>query len=361
MDGIGWFTGETMPRLAKNHPEHQFYFLFDRPWDPLLTFPTNVKPLYIGPVTRLPFLIKCWNTISVPLLIKKIKPDLYFSPDGFLPPSLPCPSLVALHDLNFEHFPEFLPYGYRLLYRKWARRAAIGATRIITVSEFSKKDIASCYPIIEEKIDVVYSGLNSFIRPVTKNEIEKTLDKLGITCDYFLVTGSLHPRKNIHRVIEAFHLFRNRFPGRLMLVFAGNNKWWSRAMQDALDACPYRKDILFTGRLNDADMNAVIKGAKAMVFVSLFEGFGLPIIEAAKAEIPVITSDHSSMREIAGDSALLVNPMDVQEIATAMNTIITDENLRQELIQKSRPLTTRYSWERTADLVWESILKALKI
>lgn len=357
MDGIGWFTLETMPRMAEANPGHQFFFLFDRPVDPSFTFPANVTPVVVRPVTRLPLLLKFWNRYSVPLALKRIRPDLYISPDCFLPPEIRIPSIVTIHDLNFEHFPQFMATRYRTLYRTWVRNAARLSSRITTVSAFSAADIARTYGINPEKIDVVYSGLNTFFQPVSQAEIQSVLQKHRIGVPYFLVSGSLHPRKNPHRTIEAFVQFRRSHPVPYKLVFAGNVVPGNKELAYALSGNPYRDDIIFTGRITNHEMNALFRGASALLFASIFEGFGLPILEAAEAGIPVITSGNTSMLEIGGESSLLVNPMDPNEIAAAMLRITNDQELSEKLVAKSKNLIGQYTWDNTASLFWESILK----
>lgn len=360
MDGIGWFTYETMTRVSETHPEHQFYFLFDRPYDKDFNFCDNVTPVIVRPITRIRPLLKFWHRFSVPRVLKKIKADLYLSPDFFLPPDLPCPGIVVIHDLNFEHFPEFLPREYRKLYPFWTRQAAETSTRILTVSNFSKQDIIDKYNIPPEKIDVVFCGVNSFIQPVSDSEISSVKKGFGIDSNYMIVPGTLHPRKNTQRIIEAFGIFRHSSDEAIKLVFAGNNKWMTAEMKQVYQESPFRDDIIFTGRVSELQMNALIQGAHALVFVSLFEGFGLPILEAALAGVPALTSNNTSMKEIAGDSALLVNPYSLEEIAEGMNHICNNYALRYKLMQKSMSLPERYSWDTTSELIWSSILKALK-
>jgi glycosyltransferase involved in cell wall biosynthesis len=361
MDGIGWFTWETMPKIAEQHPEHQFYFLFDRPYDPSFRFPANVTPIVIRPVARHPALIRFWNNYAVTQVLKRLKPDLYLSPDFFLPQQLPCPGIVIIHDLNFEHFPDFLPAPYRKLYQTSVRRSARLAARILTVSEFSRQDMMQQYAIPPEIIDVVYCGVGSHIRKVSADNILKVKQHFGIDGNYLIVPGTIHPRKNTANTIRAYEEFRKGEGCSEKLVFAGNNKWFSPEMKQALEHNRYRNDIHFTGRVSDHEMSALISGAKAMVFASLFEGFGIPILEAASAGIPLLTSDNSSMKEIAGDSALLVDPTDHESIAAGMQQITQDQQLRAALLQKSIHLPDQYSWDKTANLIWESVAGVLGI
>jgi glycosyltransferase involved in cell wall biosynthesis len=359
MDGIGWFTLETFTRIAKAHSDHQFFFLFDRKPDKSFHFPSNVTLLVLPPVTRLPFLLQWWHRISVPLALQWLRPDLYISPDFFLPPSITIPSLVTIHDLNFEHFPEFIPRKYRPVYQSLVRISASKASHITTVSEFSKQDIINTYAVADRKIDVVFSGLNSFLTPIEPGEIAKTKTRFGTGEVYFLVSGSLHPRKNPVRVVEAFARFRQITKLPYKLVFAGN-VWKDASMElkKCLEGHPFRDEVIFTGRVSDYEMNALFRGAVALVFASLYEGFGLPLLEASAAGIPVITSANSSMQEIGGSSSLLVDPDNVVQIADAMTKLAADAGLRQKLTDASKDLIRIYTWDRTAILMWESMKKA---
>jgi glycosyltransferase involved in cell wall biosynthesis len=361
MDGIGWFTYETMLRIAASHPQHHFWFLFDRPIAKTFMLPRNVTPVVVRPVTRLPLLLEYWNYYAVPKVLKRLKPDIYLSSDGFLPKIPDVPSLVVIHDLNFEHYPEFLPEKYRRIYQKRLRESARFAHRICTVSEASKADIASTYQINPEKIDVVYCGLNSFIKPITQEEIDQVQRQFRISNDYFIVVGTLHPRKNIHGTIKAFGTYRSRTNRKMQLVFAGNNKWFTREMKEALDTCEYRDDIVFTGRVTDHEMNGLVTGSKAMIYVSFFEGFGMPILEAAAARIPIVTSNNTSMKEIAGDAALLVDPSDVHAIANALEKIVSDDQLSQILVKRASSLPEQFSWEKSAAKIWQSITRVYEM
>ncbi len=362
MDGIGWFTWETMSRLARRHPDHQFIFFFDRKPDPVFVLPNNVVQVVIPPITRLPFLLEWWHQRAIPMAIKKYKPDVYISPDCFLPEKPAVPSIVAIHDLNFEHFPEFMPKAYRAIYHTRVKAAAHAATRIATVSEFSKRDIISTYNIDSDKIDVVYSGLNSFITPLTEIEINTIRQKFNTGPRYFLVSGTIHPRKNPDNIIEAFIRFRNEHPEPFTLVFAGNAK--KRIVNDLKKKfrdTPYLADILFTGRVENQEMNGLFRGASALIFTSLYEGFGLPLLEAGAAGIPSITSAATSLAEIGGQSSLLVDPLRPEQIADGMLSLIRKPDLARQLVEKSSFLPQTYTWDRTSDLLWSGVEKAMNL
>jgi len=359
LDGIGWFIFETLQRITALHPEHEFIFVFDRPFYPEFVFSSNVKPIVAPPPTRHPVLIFLWFELSIPILLHKYHPDLFLSPDGFLSLSTKVKSLPVIHDLNFEHHPKDLPWEYRLLYHSLFKHYARKACRIATVSEFSANDISQCYSIPSDKIDVVYSGVDEGFKPLNSVRIEEIRRKYADGKPYFIFVGSIQPRKNITNLFKAFDLFRQQTSCEMKLLIVGKKQWWNSSMEKVYRQMKYRKDVVFTGRLNDEDHRQVIASAFALTHVSLFEGFGVPLLEAMKCNVPVITSNVTALPEIAGDAALLVDPNRPEEIAEAMDQLVSNEQLRNKLIEKGAIRCKNFSWDRSAELLWQSILKTI--
>jgi len=359
LEGIGWFSYETLKRITTEHPEHQFYFIFDRAFDDSFIFSENITPVVIAPQARHPILYYLWFEKSIPRVLKKIEPDLFFSPDGYLSLSTPVKSMQVIHDLNFEHYPDDLPYPERTFYRHYFPQYARKACRIATVSEFSKSDITNQYRISPEKIDVVYNGANERYAPIP--EPEKFLVRLKYTGGepYFVFVGALHPRKNLANLFGAFDLFREETGIKMKLVIIGQKKWWTTGIKEAYDRMKFSSDVVFCGRLEPQELNRVISAATAMTYVSYFEGFGIPILESFHCETPVITSNVTSMPEVAGDAAILVNPFSVRSIAEGMEKIASDPSLSIQLNEKARERRNAFSWQKTADRLWLSIEKAL--
>lgn len=236
LDGIGRFTSEVLIRMVKSHPEHEFYFLFDRPFDDSFVFADNVIPVVLGPPARHPFLFVLWFEFSVYRWLNKNQPDLFISPDGYLSLRTPITSLAVIHDLNFEHFPNDLPWLVRKYYRTFFPRFAHKANRIATVSNFSAQDIAQQYGVERSKIDLVYNGANESFTPADAEDIAKFKELYTDNCSYFITVGSIHPRKNIVRTIKAFTWYRRKFPEHVIkLLLVGDSYWWSSEMQSALD------------------------------------------------------------------------------------------------------------------------------
>jgi len=358
LEGIGWFTFETLKRIVTNHPEHEFYFLFDRTYDESFIFSKNVTPIVIGPQARHPQLFKIWFNYSVSKALKKIDADVFLSPDGFLSLKTAVPQIAVIHDLNFEHFPGDLPKSHSKYYRKYFPKFAQKAKRVITVSNFSKQDIISKYNISANKIDVVYNGVNDLFNPVDEDIIKATKKKYTGGKDYFVYVGSLHARKNIERMLSAFDLYKNASKSEVKLVIVGEKIWKSVNFENTLNKLAHKKDIIFTGRVNSNDLLNIIGSSAGLIYVSYFEGFGIPIIEGMKCGIPVVTSDVTSMPEVAGDAAILVDPYSIKSIADGMKKI-QDNEIVSSCISKGNKRAIEFNWENTAIGVWNTIEKVL--
>jgi glycosyltransferase involved in cell wall biosynthesis len=359
LEGIGYFSKEAFSRITKNHPEHEFLFLFDRPFSQEFIFNQNVHGMAIGLPARHPVLWYLWYEQSLPRIFKKIKPDLFVSPDGYLSLGSNVKSLAVIHDINFEHYPADLPFLKRRYYRHYFPLFAERATRIATVSEFSRKDIAQHYHVPESKIDIAYNGANEGFTPAAADLIKRIRKRWTQGQPYFIFIGSIHSRKNIVRLLLAFDAFRHTTASTVKLVFAGAKRWWSDEMQQTLDTLSHKEDVLFTGRLEDNDLHDLTAAALAVTYVSNFEGFGIPIVEGMRAGVPVITSNVTSMPEVAGGAAHLVDPFSIESITNGLLVIYRDEALRKKLIAQGLQRSREFSWDNTATALWESMMKTL--
>jgi glycosyltransferase involved in cell wall biosynthesis len=359
LEGIGWFSYETLKRITNAHPEHHFIFLFDRDYDEDFLFADNVTPLILSPPARHPFLFYIWFEFSVGGFLNKFKPDLFLSPDGYLSLRGKCRQLAVIHDISFEHHPKDVSWMVRNYYRRFFPKFARKATRIATVSEFSKKDLVACYGIAPSKIDVVYNGCNELYKPVSEEIKILTKTKFSAGNDYFLFVGALHPRKNISRLLNAFDRFKATEKNAIRLVIVGEKYRWTADIKSTYIGMQFKDDVIFTGRLSSEELKNVLGSALAMVYVPYFEGFGIPILEAMNCDTPVITSNITSMPEVAGDAALLVDPFSVESISDAMIYLSKDESMRNSLIEKGRKRAKDFSWDRTADALWRCIETAV--
>ncbi|MEI6694722.1 MAG: glycosyltransferase family 1 protein [Bacteroidota bacterium] len=357
LDGIGWFTYEAFKRICIQHPEHQFIFLFDRPYNEDFIFAENITAVTLYPQSRHPILWYLFFEWSVPLALKKYKADVFITPDGWLSLRTKVKTLAVIHDLNFEHFPRFLKFSHRIYLNYFFHRFAQKADRIVTVSEYSKNDIAELYGISKDKIDVVYNGSHDLYKPVNESIKIKIKKEFTKGKPYFIFIGSLHPRKNLSNLFRAFDEFRKLNQTETKLVIVGQKQWWNGEIEDAYNAMEFKKEVIFTGRMAPEVLNELLASSLALTYVSLFEGFGIPIVEAFYAETAVITSANTSMPEVAGEAALLVDPYSVTAIADAMQLIDSNPELRSSLIEKGKSRRLLFSWDQTAEKLWTSIEK----
>ncbi len=359
LEGIGWVAYETLKRITSQHPEHDFYFIFDRKYNDEFIFSENVKPIVTPPQARHPFLFYLWFEHAIPRVLKKIKADLFLSPDGYLSLSSDVPSIAVFHDLNFEHYPNDLPFLERKHYKYYFPKYAHKAKRIVTVSEFSKQDIVKQYSVAANKIDVVYNGANENFKPVDESTQKAIREKYTQGKPYFVFVGALHPRKNLVNLFKAFDKFRKTNNTETKLVIVGEKMWWTGKISEAYNQMQFKNEVIFTGRLSAEKLCQIVGSALALTYVSYFEGFGIPIVEAFYSDVPVITSNVTSMPEIAGDAALLIDPFSIDSIAEAMKKINHDKKLRENLIIKGQKRRQEFNWQKSADKLWKSIEKVM--
>lgn len=359
LEGIGWFTYETMKRITQNNPQHTFHFFFDRPYSDKFIFGKNVVPHVLIPQSRHPILWHLFFEWSIPFMLRKVQADAFISTDGYICKSTKVKTLNVIHDINFEHRPKDLPASITKYYKNNMPKFAQKATRLATVSEFSKQDIAATYSIPTEKIDVVYNGCNELFKPVSETESVKVRYKYASGRPFFLYIGSMHPRKNILNLMRAFDSFKKMTSCDMKLLLVGNSMWSNKDIQSLYHTLIYRHDIHFLGHVKTPELAKIMASANALTFVPYFEGFGIPLVEAMNCEVPIITSNTTSLPEVAGKAALFVNPDSPEAIANAMIQVFKEPKIREKLIEESRIQRKKFSWDKTADLLWASFEKMM--
>jgi glycosyltransferase involved in cell wall biosynthesis len=359
LEGIGWYTHQMLDRIVKAHPEHEFIFFFDRPYDESFVFASNVTPVVVHPQARHAVLFYLWFEWSIPAMLRKYKADLFLSTDGLCSLSTKVPTCLVIHDLAFEHYPQHLKLSHRLYLQHYSPRFARKATRIVTVSEFSKIDIAERYRIKPDRIDVTYNGAHDAYKPLSWDEREAVKAEYTGGAEYFVFAGALHPRKNVVALLQAFIKFKKRHRSPIKLVIVGRMAWKFEELVALRETMPFKKDVVWAGYMDVDILSKVIGAAYALVYPSLFEGFGIPILEALKCGVPGVISNTSSMPEVAGDAALLVDPTDVSDIAEKMGLIYKDEVLRSKLVAAAKAQAAKFDWDSSAARLWESMMNCL--
>lgn len=360
LEGIGWFTLETLKRITRNHPEHEFIFIFDREYNPDYIFSENIIPVVIGPQARHPFLFYIWFEMQIPRVLKKYNADLFLSPDGYLSLKTEVPQLAVIHDINFVHRPKDLPWLIAQYYNYFFPKFAKRAKRISTVSYYSKEDITRSFKVDFDKIDVVYDGINQIFKPISDEKKVEVRKKHTSGSDYFLFVGALHPRKNVCGLLKAFDAFKSINGVGIKLVIVGGEMHKTGEIFDTYENMRFKDEVVFTGRIPTADLHDIMGAALALTFVPFFEGFGIPIVEAMSAGVPVICSNTTSIPEVGGNAVLYADPLKIDQIANAMLKMATDDKFRMELVEKGFEQKEKFSWDETSRLLWMSIERALQ-
>lgn len=308
-------------------------------------FPTHpaIEPVII-PQERL------WTHLRLGRELRLRLPDVFFTPAHVIPVGYGGPAVATIHDLGYEYYPEAHPRR-QLAYLRWStRHNARVSRRIIADSRATRDDLVRLYSVDPAKIDVVYPGIDPDLRRVEDQaQIAAVCAKYGIHSPYLLYLGTLQPRKNLVRLVETFAQ-SGLYTEGYVLVLAGKPGWLAQPIFDVVRDLPsvIRERILLPGYVADADKAALLSGATALVLPSLYEGFGFPVLEAQVCGTPVVCSNTSSLPEVAGEGALLVDPIDEASIASGLAQIVADEALRRRLIAAGYNNVRRFNWDDAA-------------
>jgi len=269
--------------------------------------------------------------------------------------------IVTIHDLGFLHYPQFFSRFFVLRSKWMVRRTARRAARVITGSEYSRQDIIRNYGLEEDRVEVVPHGVSPAFKPdQDPDAVCRALEKYRISEPYLLCVGRLNPRKNLATLVKAFDLLKGKENLRHKLVIAGKaDRDLPAAARET--ASSRKEDIIFTGFIPDEELPLLYAGADVFIYPSLFEGVGLPVLEALASGVPVVTSNTSSLKETAGDAALTVDPLDVEQMAEAISRLARETDLRRRLIHKGLERASEFTWKRTAERTLEIYKKAAEL
>lgn len=267
------------------------------------------------------------------------------------PPFSPCPVVVSIHDLSFEHLPQTFNWRSRKQLRITVRRSARAASQLIALSEYARNDIVSTYGVEPEKVSVIPLAAPAHFQPVKDEEqLQRVRQTYGIEGDYILSVGAIQPRKNLSRLVAAYSRLRRVGPqGNLpKLVLVGKCAWLYDETLRTIKELGVSESVILTGYVPEIDLPALYSGALCFVYPSYFEGFGLPPLEAMQCGAPVIVGDKTSLPEVVGDAGMLMDPFDVDNMAAAIERVISDSNLRAELRVKGLERAKLFDWQKTA-------------
>ncbi len=290
-----------------------------------------------------------WLRLSfgLPRICRQWKADILHT-TYIAPIQKTCLSVVSVHDVSYKRFPEYFSPRDRLLLNTLIPITLQRADAVITISEYSKNEILSYYPDIAEKLHVIYLAPKPYFRSLTNHVyLNQVKRKINIRDNFILFVGNLQPRKNLIKLIQAFSRIRDKING-IQLVIVGAEKWRSSSIHSLVYEQNLENDVIFTGYLTDDDLVALYNLARVFIYPSLYEGFGLPILEAMACGTPVICSNTSSMPEVAGEAAMYIDPNNEKDIALALLEIIQDDRLAHSLSSKGKLWVNEFSWAKTA-------------
>lgn len=289
---------------------------------------------------------KLWTQIGLPfhLITTRKKPDVFLTLTHYGPRFSAIPTIVSVMDLSYLHYPETFKKNDLYQLTKWTEYSVRQAKKVITISNSSKNDIIKYYKVDEDKVRVVYLGLKN----LSMNESEKDLKEFGVNKKFILFVGTLQPRKNITRLIGAFSKLPEDLKDNYQLVVIGKKGWLYEDILNAPAKYGVINDVLFLDYVSDEDLPLFYKRADVFVLPSLYEGFGLPILEAMRYACPVITSNVSSLPEAGGDAALYIDPENVENIEQEIEKVLTDKKLREQMIEKGLSHYKKFTWEKSA-------------
>ncbi|HEX9987118.1 MAG TPA: glycosyltransferase family 1 protein [Chloroflexia bacterium] len=342
--GVGYYTENLLTSVMNCAPEHKYVLFTNRDvrgqWRQLAK--ETVYDRRFFPVRA------AWMQGVLPFALRDVKPDLCHFTNYLAPLSCDCPNIVTIHDMTVFITPRFHRFKTLVLDRTLIPKVARRADAIITVSNSARYDILRYLKVPKEKVRVILSGASPLFQPVTDPErLEAVKAQYGLHQPFILYVGTIEPRKNLTRLIQAFgKLKQQRLPHKLVIV--GQRGWHCAPIFAEVERLGLANDILFTGYVPSEDLPALYSLAESMAFPSLYEGFGLPVIEAMACGAPVVTSRSSSLMEVAGDVALLVDPLSVEELADALYRLHREPELREELSRQGILRASHFTWENTA-------------
>ncbi|QQG43449.1 MAG: glycosyltransferase family 4 protein [Candidatus Daviesbacteria bacterium] len=308
---------------------------------------------------------KLWTRITLPfaLYFARIKPDLFFSPTHYVPRFCPVPKVVTIFDLSFLQFPEMFNKGDLYKLTNWTKFSVLNSQHVLTISNFTKKDLIKQYKLKADKITIFYPGFDQTVfRPIkNSSQIKKIQDKYGIVGRYIIFIGTIQPKKNIIRLMEAV---KNIEDLKLVVVGKttgpGREAWQFQEILQTPQKLDIPERVIFPGFVPTEELPCLLSGAAAFVLPSLWEGFGIPVVEAMATGTPVVVSNVSSLPEVVGKAGLLIDPYSVTQIEQAIRAVINDKKLNEALSKLGLQQAQKYSWETAAKVVLSTFTKLVK-
>jgi glycosyltransferase involved in cell wall biosynthesis len=353
------FLYETFKRIVQKNPGHEFIFIFDQPYAREFIFADNIMPVVTGPVAKSPLSWKLWYDIKIPAVLKKYKADIFISCDGLCSLTAKGPQVILLDNLTFIDYPSIIKKSLLFFYKQLTPKFLEKAKAVVTVSDFLKQKITTQYAINTDKVEVIQGAAREIFQPVSNEKKEIIKTKYTDGKEYFLYAGPIGPQSNLINLLKAFSVFKKRQRSNLKLLLAGKAEKKYTSFTQSLKTYKYRDDVVLIENVSTDELVAITGAAYAFIYPSMAEAFAIPVLEAMQCGVPVIVPVNSSMPELTQGVALYIDANDYNDIAEKMMRLYKDENLRNEHIEKGMEVAAEYSWDKTADLFWQSILKTI--
>lgn len=301
-----------------------------------------------------------WTQAALPyhLYFDREKVDVFFSPSHYAPRFAPCKRVISVMDLSFVHFPEMFMAKDLYQLKNWTDYSVKQAEKVLTISQYSKSAIIEHYKLNDDKVKVTYPGIdesvfnNKKVDLISEDQVRMLKNKYGIKGDYILFVGTIQPRKNISRLITAFEYILDD-NSDLTLLLVGKRGWLYEDIFKKIKESGLEKNIIICDFVSNQELAALYHHAKCFVLPSLYEGFGIPVIEAMACGCPVVASNVTSLPEVVGPAGLLVDPYNISDMAKALYKACYDQKLRRELVEKGIKRVKQFSWKNCADQTWE--------
>ncbi|MEP7236688.1 MAG: glycosyltransferase family 1 protein [Ferruginibacter sp.] len=353
-EGYESFMFEILEHVTRKFPEHQFLYVFDKPYVANRNFAKNVTTIVAGPETGSSLRLQYWFNYKIPAVLRKHKADVFVSMEGICSLRTKKPQCLLITDLTFLQQPQLLKRSQVKFYKKLMPAFLAKAKTIATVSEFSRSVIIDQYKINTADVVVINPGINEIFKPVDWEEKELIKERYAEGKAYFLFSGDIDQRSNLINLLKAFSFFKKRQKSNMLLLIAGNA---DEGFKKELKNYKFREEVKLLENLQTPELAKITAAAYALVYPVLYADLALPPLQAMQCGVPVVVSNTGSLPSICGEAALYVNPGDSQNIAENMMLVFKDEDKAKAMIQAGKAMLQQYQWDKSTDLLMQCILK----
>ncbi|MEM7032550.1 MAG: glycosyltransferase family 1 protein [Chloroflexota bacterium] len=343
--GISWYIYNLLTYLGQDDADLAYTaFLNEKQFKPGPNMQARFSPFSThNPLARI-----LWEQTLQPIALKQQEVDLFHALAFAAPLTTHCPFVVTIYDLSFRHFPEaFRPFN-RFYLNTLTSLTAKRAARIITISESTRQDVMRFYSVDPNRVQTIYCGVDDSFQPLPSRDIDAFKTKHNLPDRFILFLGTIEPRKNVVGLLKAYAVWIQRDAAAPLLVVGGGKGWYYQQVFEWVEKLGLQDRVRFPGYLPQADLRLWYNAANIFVYPSLFEGFGLPVLEAMACGTPVITSNVSSLPEVAGDAAVLIDPHNTDALSAAMEQVYSQPTTQQTMAEKGLRQRVRFSWQKTA-------------